>query len=117
MSCHSRYSWIWLFFLPWAGSLIGILIRWFPLAITLLISAEYSVEMSASSKCLNILKPSTSSYHFTQWFIFPSSTFPTRWSTYIRPHGFCLLYSFTGESIFLKTGMNSAPPRFTFSSE
>ena len=32
-----------------------------PLAITLLMSAEYSVEMSASSKCLNILNSSTSS--------------------------------------------------------
>ena len=36
---QSRYSWIWLFFLPVAGSLIGNLIRPLPLVMTFDISA------------------------------------------------------------------------------
>ena len=46
---QSRYSWIWLFFLPVAGSLIGNLIRPLPLVMTFDISAEYSVWMTLSS--------------------------------------------------------------------
>ena len=41
-----------------------------------------------SSKCLNNLNPSTSEYQFTQWFILPNSTLPTKWSTNSRPQGF-----------------------------
>ena len=36
---QSRYSWIWLFFLPVAGSLIGNLIRPLPFVMTFDISA------------------------------------------------------------------------------
>jgi hypothetical protein len=42
-------SWIWLFFLPAAGSLIGNLIRPFPFCMTLLMRAEYSVWITLSS--------------------------------------------------------------------
>ncbi len=38
---------------------MGNLIRPLPFAITFDMSAEYSVLMSVSSKCLNILKPIT----------------------------------------------------------
>jgi hypothetical protein len=62
---QSRYSSIWLFFLPSAGSLIGSLI-FLPSSMTLLISAEYSVLMSSSVKCASCEKPITRSYQSTQ---------------------------------------------------
>ena len=46
--------------LPSAGSLIGNFTRPLPFAITFDISAEYSVEMSLSSKCWYSEKPMTS---------------------------------------------------------
>ena len=46
---QSRNSWIWLFFLPVAGSLIGNLIRPLPLVMTFDMSALYSVWMTLSS--------------------------------------------------------------------
>ena len=56
---NSRYSSIWLFRFPSAGSLIGNLIFPSPSVITLDMSAEYSVEMSSSEKCVSCVKPST----------------------------------------------------------
>ncbi len=53
------YSWIWLFFMPSAGSLIGITI-FEPSHTTVDMSAEYSVEIWSSSKCCSWLKPMTS---------------------------------------------------------
>ena len=52
------YSWIWLFFLPSAGSLIGITILE-PSHTTVDISAEYSVLIASSSKWTSSSKPST----------------------------------------------------------
>ncbi len=46
---QSRNSWIWLFFLPVAGSLIGNLIRPLPSVMTFDIRALYSVWMTLSS--------------------------------------------------------------------
>ena len=56
---NSRYSSIWLFRLPSAGSLIGNLIFPSPSVMTFDMSAEYSVEMSSSEKCVSCVKPST----------------------------------------------------------
>ena len=58
---NSRYSSIWLLRLPSAGSLIGNLIFPWPSVITLLISAEYSVEMSSSEKWIISVIPNTRS--------------------------------------------------------
>ena len=113
--CQSRYSSIWLLRRPSAGSLIGILMTPKPESITLDINEVYSVEMSASSKCLNNLNPRTSEYHSTQWFILPNSTLPTKWSTNSRPQGFCWLYSFSGKwSTFSQPGPNRPPARTAF---
>jgi hypothetical protein len=45
--------------LPSAGSLIGNLIFPAPSVITFDMSAEYSVEMSSSEKCVSCVKPRT----------------------------------------------------------
>ena len=58
---NSRYSSIWLFRFPSAGSLIGNLIFPSPPVITFDISAEYSVWMSSSEKCVSCSNPSTRS--------------------------------------------------------
>ena len=58
---NSRYSSIWLFLFPSAGSLIGNLIFPSPSVITFDMSAEYSVEMSSSEKCVSCVNPSTRS--------------------------------------------------------
>ena len=84
---NSRYSSIWLFFLPGAGSLMGNFTRPSPLAITLDISAVKSVEMSLSSNEMMLVNPRMSSYHFIHTFILPSSTLPTMWSTSTTPTG------------------------------
>ena len=60
-SLNSRYSSIWLFRLPSAGSLIGNLILPAPSAITLLISAEYSVWIWSSPKWTMFVIPKTCS--------------------------------------------------------
>ncbi len=60
-SLNSRYSSIWLFRLPSAGSLIGNLIFPWPSVITFDISAEYSVEMSSSEKWSISVMPKTRS--------------------------------------------------------
>jgi hypothetical protein len=57
----SRYSSIWLFRLPSAGSLIGNLIFPSPSVMTLDMRAEYSVEMSSSVKWVSWVKPRTRS--------------------------------------------------------
>jgi len=59
---YSRYSSIWLFFLPSAGSLIGNLHLPVPFSMTFDIRALYSVEMSSSVKWARFENPRTFSY-------------------------------------------------------